>query len=256
MSLSDFSPAVVISHYVMFFILYICFFFFFFSSRRRHTRYWRDWSSDVCSSDLACANVANLQLARALARAKELAVAAALGASRWTIARQLLIESTLIALLGAITGLLLTVWSLDAIVALTPANVSRFHEARIDLGVLAFTTFAALGAGIVVGVWPAWRISRTISLSVALHEVGGRGSSDGAGKQRMRSGLVVTQVALAIVLLAGAGLTLKSFWHAQNAALGFDPHGVVTFDISLPEAKYKKVEQKDAFWTQLRARVN
>jgi putative ABC transport system permease protein len=208
-----------------------------------------------CVLLIACANVANLQLARALARAKEMAVRAALGASRWTIARQLLIESTLIALLGAIAGLLLTVWSLDAIVALTPANVSRFHEARIDLGVLAFTTLAALGAGIVVGVWPAWRISRTISLSVALHEVGGRGSSDGAGKQRMRSGLVVTQVALAIVLLAGAGLTLKSFWHAQNAPLGFDPRGVVTFAIALPEAKYKKEEQQDAFWTQLLERV-
>jgi predicted permease len=182
-------------------------------------------------------------------------VRAALGASRWAIARQLLIESTLIALCGALAGLLLTIWSLDAILALTPAQVARFHEARIDISVLVFTTLTAFVAGILVGVWPAWRISHSASLSVALHEVGGRGSSDGAGRQRMRSGLVVTQVALAIVLLAGAGLTLKSFWHAQNAPLGFDPHGVVTFDISLPEAKYKKDEQKDAFWTQLLERV-
>jgi putative ABC transport system permease protein len=144
---------------------------------------------------------------------------------------------------------------LDAILALTPANVPRFHEARIDLGVLAFTTVAALAAGILVGIWPAWRISHTVSLSIALHEVGGRGSSDGISRQRMRSGLVVTQVALAIVLLAGAGLTLKSFWHAQNAPLGFDPQGIVTFPISLPDAKYKKDEQKDAFWTQLLERV-
>jgi putative ABC transport system permease protein len=209
----------------------------------------------VCVLLIACANVANLQLARAIARAKEMAVRAALGASRWAIARQLLLESTVIAIIGAVAGILLTVWSLDAILALTPPTVSRFREATIDMSVLAFTTLAALSAGILVGVWPAWRISRTVSISLALHEVGGRGSSDGIGRQRMRSGLVITQVALAIVLLAGAGLTLKSFWHAQNAPLGFNPHGVVNFEISLPDAKYKKDEQKDAFWTRLLERV-
>ena len=209
----------------------------------------------ACVLLIACANVANLQLARALARGKEMAVRAALGASRWTIARQLLVESTLIALVGAVAGILLTIWSLDAIMALTPANVPRFHQTKIDIPVLLFTTLAAFIAGILVGVWPAWRVSRNASLSVALHEVGGRGSSDGAGRQRMRSGLVITQVALAIILLAGAGLTLKSFWHAQNAPLGFDPHGIVTFPIALPEAKYKKDEQKDAFWMQLLERV-
>src|SRR4030095_5548992 len=189
------------------------------------------------------------------ARGKEMWVRAALGASRWTIARQLLIESTLIAVIGALAGVLLTIWSLDAIMALTPANVARFHETKIDISVLGFTTLAALAAGILVGLWPAWRISHAASLSVALHEVGGRGSSDGPGRQRMRSGLVITQVALAIVLLAGAGLTLKSFWHAQNAPLGFNPHGVVNFEISLPDAKYKTNEQKDAFWTQLLQRI-
>jgi putative ABC transport system permease protein len=208
-----------------------------------------------CVLLIACANVANLQLARALARGKEMAVRAALGASRWAIARQLLIESTVIAVIGAAAGILFTLWSMDAIVALTPPNVSRFHETKIDMSVLLFTTLAALAAGILVGVWPAWRISHNASLSVALHEVGGRGSSDGAGRQRMRSGLVITQVALAIILLAGAGLTLKSFWHAQNAPLGFNPHGVVNFEISLPEAKYKTDQQKDAFWTQLLERV-
>lgn len=209
----------------------------------------------ACVLLIACANVANLQFARALSRSKEVAVRAALGASRWAIARQLLVESTLIAVLGALAGVLLTIWSLDAILALTPPTIARFHETSIDLNVLAFTTAAALLAGILVGVWPAWRISHTASLSVALHEVGGRGSSDGASRQRMRSGLVITQVALAIVLLAGAGLTLKSFWHAQNAPLGFDPHGILTFPIALPDAKYKKDQQKDAFWTQLLERV-
>jgi len=209
----------------------------------------------VCVLLIACANVANLQFARALARYRELAMRAALGASRWVIARQLLIESTLLAVIGAIAGVFLTLWSMDAILALTPPRLPRFHEAKIDMHVLAFTTFAALLAGVLVGVWPAWRISNSKSLSLALHEAGGRSASDGPGRQRMRSGLVITQVALAIVLLAGAGLTLKSFWHAENAPLGFDPHGVANFEIALPDAKYKTPEQKDAFWTQLLQRV-
>jgi putative ABC transport system permease protein len=209
-----------------------------------------------CVLLIACANVANLQFARALARAREMAVRVALGASRWRIARQLLIESTLLAIIGAVAGVLLTIWSLDAILALTPADVSRFHDVKIDINVFAFTTAAALFAGILVGIWPAWRVSHTASLSLALHEVGGRGSSDGVGRQRVRSGLVVTQVALAIVLLAGAGLTLKSFWHAQNAPLGFNPHGIINFPIALSEAKYKKDEEKDAFWTELLRRVH
>jgi putative ABC transport system permease protein len=209
----------------------------------------------VCVLLIACANVANLQFARALARAKDIAVRAALGASRWAIARQLLVESTLLAVIGALAGILLTVWCMDAILALTPPNVLRFQEAKIDLHVLAFTTFAAVLAGVLVGVWPAWRISHSDSISLALHEGGGRTGSDGLRSHRMRSGLVITQVALAIILLAGAGLTLKSFWHAQNAPLGFDPRGVVNFEISLADAKYKTNEQKDAFWTQLLQRV-
>jgi putative ABC transport system permease protein len=208
-----------------------------------------------CVLLIACANVANLQFARVLAREREIAVRVALGAGRWAIARQLLIESTLLAVIGAVAGVLLTIWSLDAIIALTPPTVPRFHEANIDVRVLVFTTLAAFLAGVLVGVWPAWRMSHTGSLSVALHETGGRGSSDGAARQRMRSGLVITQVALAIVLLAGAGLTLKSFWHAQNAPLGFNPRGIVTFPIALPDSKYKKDEQKEAFWAQLLERV-
>src|SRR3954471_7337223 len=209
----------------------------------------------VCVLLIACANVANLQFARALARSRELAMRAALGASRWSIVRQLLIESTLLAVIGGGAGVFLALWSMDAILALTPSTLPRFHEATIDMRVLAFTTFAALLAGILVGAWPAFRVSNAKSISLALHEAGGRSASDGPDRQRMRSGLVITQLALAIVLLAGAGLTLKSFWHAQNAPLGFNPDEIVTFSISLPEAKYKKDEQKDAFWTQLLERV-
>ncbi|HMF46633.1 MAG TPA: ABC transporter permease, partial [Candidatus Udaeobacter sp.] len=212
-------------------------------------------ASVVCVLLIACANVANLQFARALARSRELGMRAALGASRWAIARQLLFESTLLAVIGAVAGVFLTLWSIDAILALTPPTLPRFHETTIDLRVLGFTTFAALLAGVLVGVWPAWRISNSKSMSLAFHEAAGHGASDGPSRQRTRSGLVVAQVALAIVLLAGAGLTLKSFWHAQSAPLGFDPHGVVNVEIALPDAKYKTDEQKDAFWTRLLERV-
>jgi putative ABC transport system permease protein len=212
-------------------------------------------ASVVCVLLIACANVANLQFARALARSRELAMRAALGASRWAIARQLFVESTLLAVIGAGAGVFLTLWSIDAILALTPPTLPRFHETTIDMHVLGFTTFAALLAGVLVGVWPAWRISNSKSMSLALHEAGGYGASDGPGRQRTRSGLVIAQVALAIVLLAGAGLMLKSFWRAQSAPLGFDPHGVVNFEIALPDAKYKTDEQKDAFWTRLLERV-
>jgi len=207
-----------------------------------------------CVLLIACANVANLQLARALGRGKEMAVRTALGASGWRLARQLLAESTVLALLGAFGGVMLTMWGLDAILALGK-NVPRLADTHVDVTALVFTGITAIGAGLLVGIWPAWRISRTASLSNTLHEVGGRGSSDGAGRQRMRSALVITQVALAIVLLAGAGLMLKSFWQAQRAPLGFDPHGVVTMTISLPDSRYPTDEKQAAFWTQLLERL-
>src|SRR4051794_31476972 len=130
----------------------------------------------VCVLFIACANVANLQFARALARGREIAVRAALGASRWSIARQLLVESTLVALVGAVAGVLLTVWCMDAILALTPPNVSRFHDTKIDLHVLAFTTFAAVLAGGLVWAWAAWRTSRSESLLPSRPAGGGCGS--------------------------------------------------------------------------------
>jgi putative ABC transport system permease protein len=201
-----------------------------------------------CVLLIACANVANLQLARALSRAKELAVRAALGASRWRLARQLLTESILLALLAAAAGVLVAIWSLDLIVALCPPNIPRFKETRIDTMALLYTGVVALGAGILAGIWPAWRISHTAALSVALHEAGARGGSGGIAKQRARSGLVITQVALAVVLLAGAGLTLKSFWHAQSAPLNFDPHSILLTSIELPKAKYEKDKNGQKVW--------
>jgi putative ABC transport system permease protein len=190
-----------------------------------------------------------------LVRGKELAVRSALGASGWRLTRQVLTESAVLALLGALAGVLLAIWSLDAILALSPASVPRFQETRIDLPALGFTIAVAIVSGVLVGIWPAWRISKSSSLALALHE-SARGSSDGLSKQRARSGLVVTQVALAVVLLAAGGLMLKSFWCAQQAPLGFQPGGILTMSIALPKARYDKEEKVNAFYDRLLAKVS
>jgi putative ABC transport system permease protein len=215
-----------------------------------------------CVLLIACANVANLQLARALGRERELAVRSALGASRGQLARQVFAESAILAVLGAVAGVLLALWGLDAIKAIAPggsasfapSDVTRFQEANLDFRVLAFTAAVAIGAGLLVGVWPALRVSRTASLALSLHE-GGRGTSDGAQRQRIRSGLVVAQVALALLLLAGAGLTLKSFRNAQNAPLGFKPENILVADVLLPKARYDTDEKVARFNDQLVERI-
>jgi putative ABC transport system permease protein len=209
----------------------------------------------TCVLLIACANVANLQLARMLARGKELAVRSALGASGWRLTRQVLTESAVLALLGAGAGVLLAIWGLDAILALSPATVPRFQETRIDLTALAFAITVAIVSGVFVGIWPAWRISKSRSLALALHE-SARGSSDGVSKQGARAGLVITQVALAVVLLAAGGLMLKSFWRAQQAPLGFDPHNILMMTVSLPESRYDKDEKINAFYDKLLAKVS
>jgi putative ABC transport system permease protein len=215
-----------------------------------------------CVLLIACANVANLQLARSLGRERELAVRAALGASRGQLAKQVFIESAILAVFGAIAGVLLALWGLDAIKAISPSgsasfapsDVTRFQEANLDFKVLAFTAAVAIGTALLVGVWPALRVSRTASLSLSLHE-GGRGTSDGVQRQRVRSGLVVAQVALALLLLAGAGLTLKSFRNAQNAPLGFNPEDILVADVSLPKARYDTDEKIAHFNDQLIERI-
>src|SRR5438270_592905 len=211
----------------------------------------------ACVLLIACANVANLQLARGLTRRKELAVRAALGASRWDLARQVLVESGVVALLGGVCGVLIAVWSLDAIRSLVPPNVPRFQETNIDGLVLVTTSIISMVAGLLVGVWPASRVSNTGSVAAELHEEGGRGSS-GAQRQRARGILVIAQVALAVLLLAAAGLTLKSFWRSQQVPLGFNPRGVLTMSIALPPSRYPATagpEKIVRFYDQLLERV-
>jgi putative ABC transport system permease protein len=215
-----------------------------------------------CVLLIACANVANLQLARALGRERELAVRAALGASRGQLAKQVFIESAILAVLGAVAGVLLALWGLDAIKAIAPgssasfapSDAARFQEVNLDFKVLAFTAALAIGTGLLVGVWPALRVSRAASLTLSLHE-GSRGTSDGAQRQRVRSGLVVAQVALALLLLAGAGLTLKSFRNAQNTPLGFNPANILVADVLLPKARYDTDEKVAHFNDQLVERI-
>src|SRR5947207_5853097 len=207
-----------------------------------------------CVLLIACANVANLQLARGIARRQEFAVRAALGAGRWRLARQVLVETGVIALFGGCCAALIALWSLDTIRVISPANVSRFQETTIDPVVLLFTTGIIIVSAFLVGIWPALRISNSISMANDLHDSGARGS-DSAQRQRARSILVVAQVALAIVLLAAAGLTLKSFWRSQQVPLGFDPRGVLTMTIALPPSRYDSPEKIVRFYDQLLERV-
>ena len=207
-----------------------------------------------CVLLIACANVANLQLARASGREKELAVRTALGASRWRLVRQMMTESALLGLLGGAGAVLLSLWAMDAIVALSPASASRFQQTHLDAPVLAFTVALALVTGIVVGVWPAWRVSGAAAMARALHEGSARGGTGGAGQQRTRALLVVAQVALAVVLLAGAGVMLRSFWRVQSEPLGFQPAGLLTLSVALPDIRYRN-EKGHLFFNELLERV-
>jgi predicted permease len=197
---------------------------------------------------IACANVANLLLARAAGRTKEVAIRSALGAERWHIIRQLLTESVVLSLIGGAVGLLLAYWSVRALVAVNPGNVPRVQEMGIDANVLLFTLIISLGTGLLFGVMPALQISRT-DLQTTLRE-GGRGSSDRSG-HRVRRVLVVAEVALALTLLVGAGLLVRSSARLSGVDPGFDPNDVVTFSLSLPEIKYPTDTAINAFWDEL-----
>ena len=198
---------------------------------------------------IACANVANLFLARAAGREREIAIRTALGANRFQIVRQLLIETVLLALLGGSAGLLLAWWSTDALVALGPADLPRLNEIRVNGVVVAFTLGIAILTSLIFGLIPALQASRP-QLDQALKEAS-RGSTGGLRSHRLRSAFVVSQFALSLVLLVGAGLLMRSFAQLRAVRPGFDANGVVTFWQALPKARYPEVAQQIQFFDKL-----
>jgi putative ABC transport system permease protein len=202
---------------------------------------------------IASVNVANLLLARAAEREKEMAVRVALGASRSRLIRQALTESCLLALLGGGLGWLLASNGLDLIVALTPGNLPRLDEVNLDLRVLGFTTLITLLSGLLFGLAPALQATK-VDLLTALKE-GGRNLSEGFGRRRLRNMLVVSQVALALVLLVGAGLMVRSFLQLQRVDPGFKPDRVLTAMIVLPRNGYGEASRVAQFHQQLLERV-
>jgi putative ABC transport system permease protein len=185
---------------------------------------------------IACANVANLLLARAASRRKEIALRAGLGASRWRIARQLLTESVLLSAIGGSLGLLLAWWGTKALTALSPAGLMDLRHVGVNLPVLGFTFVVTLLTGLVFGLVPALDAAR-FDLNESLKE-GGKTAGGGARSHRLRNIFVVTQVALALVLLVGAGLLMKSFNRLQSVEPGFEPNNLLTMQVNLPGRKY------------------
>jgi len=203
---------------------------------------------------IACANVANLLLARMAAREREVAVRSALGAGRWRLLRQFLTESVLLGLGGGALGLALGVWGTKVLVALNADHIPRAAAIGVDPTVLGFTLALALGTGLVFGVVPSLQASKA-DLQGALKE-GGRGQAGGGTARRARSVLIVAEVAAAVVLLVGAGLLLRSFVGLQRVAPGFDPAGVMTLQVSLPDSRYPEDKDRAAFYQALMDRVD
>ncbi|MEJ7576826.1 MAG: ABC transporter permease [Pyrinomonadaceae bacterium] len=202
---------------------------------------------------IACANVANLLLARAATRGREIAIRTALGAKRSRVVRQLLTESALLSLAGGALGLLLALWGVDLLVAAIPSDVMRFSEVNLDARVLAFTFGVSVLTGIVFGLAPALQASR-VDLNESLKD-GGRGGTESLQRNRVRSLLVVAEIALSLVLLIGAGLLIKSFLHLREINPGFDPNNVITATLSL-SGKYEEEAQQAEFFQKVVGRIS
>ncbi len=202
---------------------------------------------------IACANIGNLLLARSAARQKEIAIRLALGASRWRLVRQLLTESVLLALLGGGVGLLLALWGTSFVETLGASVTPLLHGIKVDSRVLGFTLVASLATGILFGLAPALSVSRP-DLNSSLKE-GGHGTGTGSVRNRLRSALVLAEIALALVLLVGAGLAIKSVLNLRAVNPGFSPERLLTMNVALPGAKYPQPADWIAFHKKLGARV-
>ena len=201
---------------------------------------------------IACANVANLLMARSVARQKEFAIRSALGAGRRRIVRQLLTESSLLALAGCAIGLLLTRWGIDALLGISPRDLLSLTSVSIDKRVLGFALVLSVVTSLIFGLLPALESSRP-KTNEALKE-GGRGTTGGRS-QRALNWFVVAQVALSLMLLVGSGLMIRSLMRLQSVDPGFDPNNVLTVSISLPRAKYAETPKRIEFFQQLLAHV-
>ena len=202
---------------------------------------------------IACANVANLMLARAASRQREVALRAALGAGRWRIVRQLLTENMLVAVLGGTLGVLLAWWGLRLLLGLSPANIPRLENIRLDGRVLSFTFALSLLTGLIVGLVPALQTTR-LELSQTLKE-GGSAGGGGGRAQRIRGVFIVAEVALTLALLIGAGLLVRSFWRLQQVDPGFKTDHLLTLRLTLLRSKYPE-RQVGLFFDQLQERLS
>ena len=201
---------------------------------------------------IACANVANLMLARAATRAKEIAIRTALGASRWRLIRQLLTESLILSLIAGALGLLLAFWLVDVMIAFTPDGTPRIEEVAIDKTVLGFTLLMAVATGFIFGLVPALETTKP-DFGQSLKE--GKGTDASSGGRAVRNALVVVEVALALMLLIGAGLLIKSFAKLLNVDPGFNPSNVLTLQLNLPRTRYPEGQHASAFYNDLIGRV-